>query len=73
MEAQSADPNWVNQTKNELFRLSYAMPLGGESNIQGQANPSDCVVLPHVGHAHNMQPQAPAINSGISSLSYEEL
>jgi len=49
------------------------MPLGEESNIQDQANPSDCMALPHVGHAHNMQPQAPAINSGISSLSYEEL
>jgi len=29
MEAQSADPNWANQTENELFRLSYTMSLGG--------------------------------------------
>ena len=73
IEAQSADPNWANQTEEELFRLSYAMPLGGESNIYDQTNNSDSMPLPHVGHAHNMQSQVPAINSGISSLSYEEL
>ena len=86
MEAQSADPNWANQTEEELFRLSYAIPLGGKSNIHGQANNSDSMALPYVDHALNMQPQVPHvghainahsqvpdINIGTSSLSYEEL
>ena len=33
MEVQSANPNWANQTEEELFRLSHIMPLGEESNI----------------------------------------
>ena len=73
MEAQNADPNWANQTEVELFKLSYTTPLGEESNIQDQTNSSDYVAPPHVDHIHNIQPQVPAINSGISSLLYEEL
>jgi len=29
MEAQSGNLNWANQTKDELFNLSYQTPLGG--------------------------------------------
>ena len=43
------------------------------SNIHDQANNADSMPLPHVSHVHNTQPQAPTINSSVSSLSYEEL
>jgi len=49
------------------------MPLKEESNIHGQANYSDSVLPSHMNHAHNIQPLAPVINSGVSALSYEEL
>ena len=55
MKAQSADPNWANQTEEELFRLSYMTPLGGESNIHGQANVSDSMAMSHVDYILNMQ------------------
>ena len=73
IEAQSADSNWANQTKEDLFRLLYATPLGRESNIHGQTNNSDSVLPSYVGYIYNTQPQALAINIGILSLSYEEL
>ena len=72
MEAQSVDPNWANQTEDELFQLSYATPKGGESNIQVPANNIDSMPLPHVSNANSTCPQAPAI-SGVSSLPYAEL
>ena len=68
MEAQSANPNWASQTKDELFKLSYTTPKRGESNIHGLANNTDSIALPHVGLAYNMHPQVSAINSGVSSL-----
>ncbi|KAL9712158.1 hypothetical protein Ac2012v2_005235 [Leucoagaricus gongylophorus] len=45
MEAQSVDPNWANQTEDELFQLSYAT-----SNIQVPANN---MPLPHVSNANS--------------------
>ena len=54
MKAQSADPNWANQTENELFRLSYTMFLEGESNVQDQTNLLDCIALAHVDHVYNI-------------------
>ena len=47
--------------------------LGGKSNIQGQANPSDYVALSHISHVYNMQSQVFVIDSSVSSLLYEEL
>ena len=49
------------------------MPMGGKSNVHGQANYPDSMPLSHIGHTCNMQLQAPTINSSILSLSYEEL
>ena len=73
MEAQSTDPNWASQTKDELFKLLYMTSKRGESNIYSPANNTDSMAPPHIGLAYNMYSQVPAINSSISSLLYEEL
>ena len=73
METQSADPNWANQTKDELFKLLYMTPNGGKLNIYGLANNTDSILLSYVGLAYNIHPQVLPINSSISSLSYKEL
>jgi len=62
----------LNKRKEKLL-VSKAFHNRGESNVQGQANLSDCMAPPYVGYAHNTQPQVPTVNSGISSFSYEEL
>jgi len=73
MEAQSTDSNWASQIKDELFKLLYMTPKGGESNIYSPPNNTDSMAPPHMGLAYNMHPQVPAINSSVSSLSYKEL
>ena len=73
MEVQSANPNWANQTEDELFKLSYVTPVKGEFNVHGQANHPDSTPPPYKGYACNMQPQVSAINSRVLSLSYKEL
>ena len=86
IKAQSADPNWANQTEEKLFRLFYITPLGRESNIHGQTNNLNSMApsyvnhvrniqsqIPHIDHVINIYPQVLDINISTSSLSYEEL
>jgi len=47
MKAQSVDSNWANQTKDEVFKLSYTAPLEGITNNQGQNSQSNNVLLLH--------------------------
>jgi len=49
----------------------YATPLGGVTNNQGQDFQSNNIPLPHVDHNHTTPSPVSAINSDISSLSYE--
>ena len=70
IEAQSNDSNWANQTDEELFRLSYVIPLKGNTNINSQTTHWDNVPLPHVGYVQTTPPLVPAINSSVLSLSY---
>ena len=72
IEAQSGDSNWANQTKDELFNLSYQTSLGVDRvpNIHSQTNPSDNVPISHIGYVHTTPPTVPAINSNVSFLPY---
>ena len=69
----NSDPNWANQTKDELFNLSYQTPLEERrvSNIHSQTNSSSNMLMSYIDYAYTTPPTAPTVNSDVSSLPYD--